>query len=379
MTDAITVTVGDAIYAGWTDITINRAIDRMATSFDLQVTERWDSQNSVWSIHPGQKIVLRIGNDVVLTGYANTYRAGCDGHAHTVNVSGRGKTQDLIDCMPDIPGGQFSNYDLVQIARALSAPFGIDVISTLASSPKPESVTIQRTETAFQFIERLARLSSVLVTDDEQGRLVLTTVSQKRATDAILMGPGGNVIRAEADLNDSRRFSTYIMKRQDGATTGGPSDNLFQLIGTDAASPPAVAASAPQRYTAIDPSIARYRPHVSIAEVALDSSGMMERVQWQARYAAAKSVKVTVELPGFRQSDGALWKCNQMVGCNLPYLGIDQDLFIAGISYRQSRSGSTASLVLGPPDSYTPDPGQIRRSKVKGGGAGGVGYDGFGT
>jgi hypothetical protein len=51
------------------------------------------------------------------------------------------------------------------------------------------------------------------MTDDEQGRLVLTKAGSDSAHDALLQGPGGNVQWASAVLSGARRFSHYKVRR----------------------------------------------------------------------------------------------------------------------------------------------------------------------
>jgi len=100
------------------------------------------------------------------------------------------KTEDIVDCSPDIKGGQFACYKPVTIARAIANLFKIDVVvRTDVGEPFPDA-TIERHETGFAFRERLARLRSVLTADDEQGRLVLTKAGSDRAHDAVFQGPG---------------------------------------------------------------------------------------------------------------------------------------------------------------------------------------------
>jgi prophage tail gpP-like protein len=83
----------------------------------------------------------------------------------------------------------FARYKLDAIARLFK--IGV-VVQTDVGEPFPDA-TIERHETGFAFLERLCRLRSVLATDDEQGRLVLTRAGNDRAHDALLQGPGGNV------------------------------------------------------------------------------------------------------------------------------------------------------------------------------------------
>jgi prophage tail gpP-like protein len=138
---------------------------------------------------PFQQCTVSIGGDPVLTGCIDNYLPEAEADRRAVRVTGRGKTGDVVDCTPDIAGGQFARYKLDAIARLFK--IGV-VVQTDVGEPFPDA-TIERHETGFAFLERLCRLRSVLATDDEQGRLVLTRAGNDRAHDALLQGPGGNV------------------------------------------------------------------------------------------------------------------------------------------------------------------------------------------
>ncbi len=165
----------------------------MATDFNIAVSERFLASARDFPLGPFQECTVAIGGDPVLTGYIDNYLPEVEADRHAVRVTGRSKTEDIVDCTPDIAGGQFAGYKLDAIARAIAGLFKIDVVvQTDVGEPFPDA-TIERHETGFAFLERLCRLRSVLATDDEQGRLVLTRAGNDRAHDALLQGPGGNV------------------------------------------------------------------------------------------------------------------------------------------------------------------------------------------
>jgi prophage tail gpP-like protein len=182
------------------------------------VSERFLATAADFPLAPFMPCTVAIGGDVVLTGYIDNYLPEVEADRHTVRITGRSKTEDIIDCTPDIQGGQFAGYKLDAIARAIGQsvgkPYPIDVVVEVdVGEPFPDA-TIERHETGFAFLERLCRLRSILATDDEQGRLVLTRAGAKRATDALLQGPGGNVQWVAGTFSGARRFSHYKVKAQ---------------------------------------------------------------------------------------------------------------------------------------------------------------------
>jgi prophage tail gpP-like protein len=207
--EIFTLTVNGRRYERWEEIRVTRGVDRMATDFDIAVSERFASALDL-PLAPFQECTVAIGSDPVLTGYIDNYLPKVEADRHAVRINGRSKTEDIVDCTPDIMGGQFAGYKL----DAIAGLFKIDVVvQTDVGEPFPDA-TIERHETGFAFLEWLARLRSVLMTNDEQGRLVLTKAGSDSAHDALLRGPGGNVQWAFAVIFGARRFSPYKVKAQ---------------------------------------------------------------------------------------------------------------------------------------------------------------------
>ena len=375
----ITLTIASQVFSGWTSMSVGRALDKMASYFRLSVTMpagKVPFENA--QILPFSACVVKIEGQPVLTGFIDSVEPEIDANRHVVSVSGRSSTCDLVDCCPEISSGQYRGYTLEQIARAVCAPFNIKVVvQTNASQIFPDA-TYQRTETAYNFLERLARLSGVLLSDDEQGRLVLATTGSTRAAGRLVLGQ--NVLHASAKLSGEHRFSKYIVKGQralNNAMMIDPLANIASLLSVAGGSSDSAPSSAPLpivpvatalNAVAIDGSVPRYRPHTSIAEAQLDQAGMQRRANWERNYALGRGTEAEVTVKGWRQggldassSTSPLWQLNQLVSTTIPALGIDQDLLIVSVDYRcDDRDGRTTRLKIGPVEGYTPDPGAVK-------------------
>ncbi len=342
-TDAVQLLANGQSYSGWFGVTFSRGLDRMCGDGNIPVTERWAGTTNVWQLTPWTPVVLMDGSDRIATGYIDGYEPSGDARSHTVTIRMRSKTEDLVDCMLDIQSGQFRGYTLGAIANAMCQPFGIGVVLQTDASMVVQDATIQRAETVYQFLERLARMSAVLLTDDAMGNLVLTRTGSTAASGGLVYGQ--NVETYRARLSVAKRFSHYIVKGQSGIGATG-------------------SVQTSQRAVAIDPGVPRYRPHVSIAESQLSAEGMQQRANWEMRYAFGRATLADIEVDGWRQPDGTLWVVNQMVAVDCPPLQINADMLIAGVSYKYDGArGKTCVLTVGPPEGFTPDPGEVRLRK----------------
>ena len=68
----VTLLVGGIEYGGWKSVRIEAGIDRQARSFDLEVTSKWPGNTDIAAhIKQGDVVQVKIGSDLVLTGYVD--------------------------------------------------------------------------------------------------------------------------------------------------------------------------------------------------------------------------------------------------------------------------------------------------------------------
>ena len=73
MHDEVTLTLGDRIASGWTDIRISRGIERLPSDFQIAMTELYPGEDPVVVAEPGMPCVVKIGDAPVITGYVDRY------------------------------------------------------------------------------------------------------------------------------------------------------------------------------------------------------------------------------------------------------------------------------------------------------------------
>lgn len=343
MTDQVTLAAGGRLYSGWTKVKVTRHLEHMASDFDIEVSERWAGRNQSWQIPPMTPVAVKIGADLVLTGYTDDYDAELEPAAHKVRITGRSKTMDLVDCMPPIAGGQFLGSSLQSIANAVAQYFNIGVTFAADASQLFPEASYELTETAFAYLDRLCRLSGVLALDDQNGNLVLTQAGDARAAGALVEGQNGS--RFKAVLSAKKRFSDYAVLAQAGLAFNGE-NALPQVIGE-----------------AKDPSVPRFRRFAEMAESAADLGIAQDRAQWRAQRNAGRGTKVTVTVPGWRQTKDAnapLWLINQLVPAKAPRLWLDRTLLVIGVTYLLDEQGARTEIECSPQEAYMPDPGSVK-------------------
>jgi prophage tail gpP-like protein len=337
--DILTLTVNGQQYSGWTKVRVSRALEHCASDFDIEVSERWadSSQPLPWQIKPFDSCVLAIDGAPILTGYIDEYLPTYDAKTHTVRVTGRSKTEDLVDCMPDVGNGQFNGYALDQVAKALAVPFGINVLVQASMGSTFPDATHEKSETAFELIAKMCRMRGILAFDDENGNLVLAQAGTASASGALVEGQ--NIKRATGKLSGAQRFSEYDVLAQ--------APLAFNNTG----------AQTRVAGRATDPDVPRFRRYCEIAESPSDPGEAQKRAVWRAKRNYGKGTQTTITVQGWRQPDSSFWKVNQLVPVTSPRLEIARALLTGKISYLLGdETGRETEITLSPPEAFTPEP-----------------------
>lgn len=341
------VTINGQSYDGWKDFRVTRSVKQCAAEFDMSVSERWAGRDEAWQINRFDSCAVAIDGDTILTGYIDHYGPSFDATSHTVRIGGRSKTCDVVDCMPDIKGGQFTNYKLDTIAKAICAPFGVSVKVADGTDlgDKFPNATIEKCETGWEFIEKLCGLRGVLAFDDEKGNLVLAQAGAAGAAGALKQGD--NILSATGRLSSDKLFSDYAVLAQAPLSFDGR-DSQLEIIGK-----------------AKDSSCPRFRRFAEMAQDPADTSRANLRAKWRAAHNFGQATQATIYTQGWRQPGGTLWKVNQTVPVKSPYLQLDQELLIGSVTFILDQGGRRTELLVAPPEAFTPAPPKAKKPKGK--------------
>lgn len=323
--------IGGTRYAGWKSVDVRRGLEQVADSFEVSLAERW-SERSPMPIKPGSEAVVRIDGEPVLTGYVDEVLPSYDARSHTIAVSGRSKTADLVDC-----SGPDASYEapmtVLDVARELAGPFGIGVSAEANVGEPLQNPAIEEGEPYAEAIVRLARHRALLVVPDVEGNLVLTQAPRRQISTQLVLGE--NILKASGRFSTRDRFSEVMVHGQ-----GVASDSWSG----EAASEPAG--------TAKDPGIDRYRPTLVGASTPVDSQACTERAEWEVRQRIGRSRGVTYTLNGWYHADG-LWTPGDEVVIRDPWLGLDgASWIVAEVQLLRGSNGERAELRVVPASAY---------------------------
>ena len=325
--------IDGAVFGGWKRVAIDRGLDNLSSAFSLAITERWPDQPERWIIKTGQACVVAIGGETVLTGWIDAGSFAIDPESHPIEISGRDKTCDLVDCSADHKPGSWTKRSLEQIAAELAAPFGVNVTAKTSTGAPFAKFALQQGETVFEAIDRMAKLRGVLLVSNESGGLELRRPGAVTAGYTLELGVNIKAIRFSDNARD--RFSRYLLK---GQAAGD------EVSGTDAARPTA---------TATDPGVARHRPLMIMNDVQSTSASLAERARWEATVRAAKGQDVVVTVSGWRDPSGALYRPDVLVPVKAATIGVEGTLLVSAVRLVLDDRGQVAELTLVPKEAFS--------------------------
>lgn len=340
--EELTLTVGGRELTGWTEVRVTRGIERCPSDFEIGMTELYPGQADAFMVQPGDACTVKLGDDLVLTGYVDRANYSISPGQHTVAVVGRSKCADLVDCSAEWPGSQITIADMLAIAQKLAQPYGITVSAPGSKGVRVEQFNLMIGETAFEIIERVGRYSALLAYDQPDGNLVLAQAASVTAASGFTEGE--NVQFASMTFSSDQRFSDYqcFMQSMDVLGDVGEGGNLLA--------------------TAKDPGVARHRVRMIVSEAPSGGRDFaQQRATWEANRRIGRSAQLNVITDGWRDGAGVLWTPNTLVPLSLPILKCGSEdekamWLITEVAYRRDNGGTTCALTIMRPEAFLPIP-----------------------
>ncbi|MBJ7537160.1 phage baseplate assembly protein [Marinomonas transparens] len=345
LADELIVHIGGKVHSYWTQATIARSMERGAHSFDLSLTDSFEIADSamqnalVRSVQPGMDVAVLINDEQIVAGYVDDVNVSYDGKSHSLNITGRSKIADLIDCSG--AGQQFQlGQSLTDIANTLCQPFGIQVsvadsATSAANEPFKSDQMLDLGQPIWEFLEGLARLKAVLLASDADGNLVITRAGAKMADVALVLGE--NIKTASSTFSDRSVFSEYSVYGQQAKNPSTNQDAKAITQNKGNASAEGV----------------RYRPFAVSADIPSDTAACETRAKWQKNVFESRAKSMTYTVQGWRQRpNGKLWEPNALVSVEDPWLGWDGELLITETRITLDEGGSNTQIHLMPKGAF---------------------------
>ena len=353
--EEVSILVGDNSISGWQDVNVTLRAEAFPNSFAIALTAKEPITETATVAKMGDACQVKLGDDVVITGWVDDDAVDIAAEDHTLTLVGRGKTEDLVDCSAEYGSGMISGVTALAVAQRLCSAYkGLSarLAAGADAGPTIPQLLLDYTETAAGIIQRVAQNAGLLAYEDAQGVLVLARAGTRTAASGAVYGK--NVLDLAVRNSLAERFSEILCVRQSqdmliGVTPLAGDENAF--------------------FTAPDPNVPRHRRKVIVLEQAEDPEGFTKRkAKWEVTRRAGRSTSARVTLDSWRDSDSKLWEPNTLIPVDLPGLRLpDKSLIVSEVTFhRSSERGTVADLVLMPAAAFDIEPVNLIPANLQG-------------
>lgn len=359
----------EAEYEYWTDISITSELNTVARSFAVGTTAKLPQSSLLTAFAVGDFVQVWIGDDLVLTGYIDATPISYDGSNVTASVTGRSRTEDLIDCSPawtgfdfsdavngyqwaitrpvgagavdpeiTIAANQFKNVSLKQAVAQLIAPYGIHLCCQLDNDIVNGNITttIKDDDTILKALQNLVGTTGLFFMDDEYGNLVIVDENNRERCSGTL-SLSKNVLSASASFDGSQLFQRYRINSSQKGSAGNTGKALQEF--TDC----------------IDADVERFR-FLRTTDQTQNGTALSQKIS-EAEYRRAQFYKTSYTVQGWREfgDTGALWQANKLVTIEDDILNNSQEMLITKVTFTLDDGGMLTNLECVPPAGYKLD------------------------
>ena len=326
----VTLKVSGVEYGGWTSVSITTALESFYRSFSVVSSRKANDAGVLeFGIAAEDEVEVFIDDDKVLTGYVTKVSAAYGATGIDLRVDGVGAP--WVMCKSSLPYEAPKTYDnmpAVDVLRQICGYFGVELFAQIDTTDK-WSISFSADEEIQGKLTDLVKKKTVLLSEDESGRLVLTQPGGGgRANDVIQNGV--NVLEARLEIDAEKLYGKYIVYGQGAnpTSTRPVSDN--QLVGCCEGD-------------ALWKRVLAKKQSGNAIQTELDARAGLLR-----DYLEATAKKLTYKVHGWRQSNGELWRVNTSVRVDDSNFVLKENFLIAGVSYSLSSSGTVSTLQLVP-------------------------------
>jgi prophage tail gpP-like protein len=287
-------------------------------------------------IKPGQKCIIRLAGEEVINGVVEKRVVAYNANSHGIEISGSSLTSGLYHNAAMTKTSEFRDKSWKQIAEEIIKPFGIGLklLSPISGKPFPRA-NIPPGQSAFAFLETLARSRGIIMGSDTKGNLTAST--------GYAFSGGGDALIEGINILEGRETM--------GKPAGGGSNDYAegQESGTDQKHGAQVAHDArdSNKSNVLNKigSSGTYGPSLSLMEHPGDKQDAGTRAANESSIKGMSELAVTIVYRGWRKPSGGLWKPGQTVHVRSPMLILDDDLMLNKVTFTQdNRSGTRTTL-----------------------------------
>lgn len=373
--DEIRIEIDNLVWTAFESITVTKSMQNLCGQFTFRTVK----EGALIPFANGAQVRILIGTprtgfETVLNGYIEEMLPEHDDKRHFIIVSGRDKTEDVLDST--IGGNITFNapISLVSLTQKVLKNLGITGINVSIDVKVPDltEADLQFTggevfssltgESVFNFLSRYARKKQVLLTTDQNGDLLFTRTSNNVIKTRLIYknvtAKQSNILSGRGAFNNSKRFNRYNCYSQFNPTAlrddskAIPATTETKTIGS--ATDDGIRSSRVFNFIGDSPfSDAAVLRTQGWSQKRSDDNDSTNRAIWESNVRRAKSFYYIAKILGYRAyEDGIIWRPNLLVHVDDEDVQINSQLLINKVTYSKDLSGSTTLLEFVSKDTF---------------------------
>jgi prophage tail gpP-like protein len=340
--------VNGVAYENFTGAAAELRLDALSNTFSFEAAS---VEGAPLPFKGGEACRVLVDDEPVLTGSIELVTVDYDSTTHSIAMSGRDKTGDLLDSNISNLSDLRAPISLKAAVEKVIAHLGADLTVVDEATPAlfndaEDLGAPEPGENAFTFVEALARKRQVLLTSNSAGNVVITQstpVDSGAVLQNIIGATDNNILTGSVSYDRTGRFNIYRFAAALNPVT------LLSAGVTD------LAELVDQSDGVTDAAIRQGRQLVLLSESPSSKTQNSKRATWEANIRRARGRVYSVTVLGYRHGGftGPLWNINELVTVQDDFAGIDAQMLVNTVAFNFDESGRTTTLSLVEKDAYT--------------------------
>jgi prophage tail gpP-like protein len=341
-------------YQGLLNGSASISMESLSNEFTCDVSY---PQSGTFPIKRGDECRILIYGNAIITGFVNKIDTHFDYQSHSISISGRDKTCDVIDNTLPAKLNFSTPISIIDITKKVLSLYGLNNINVtvevdnLSIFSANDVIAAEVGETVFDFLEKYAKKRQVILTTDGSGNIVYTRAHDDVVRDFININVNANkngVLSVDMSVDDSKRFNKYILISQTNSSASGVVTDFNQL------KQPPVESETYTTATSTDSEIRVVRIFNFISDTTHeDQQSRQDRADWEKNVRKANGFSYSLIMQGFKNTNGEIWRPNMLLNVNDSVNDVYANLLILSTEFIMDLDGGTKTkLVLTTPDAF---------------------------
>lgn len=168
-------------YRGWSSVFFRDDMDEIVNAFGVVTVDFFPGESDKWKLKMGDNYEAFINKTLVSTGFIEDINIFYTTDNHSMEIRGRSKTADLVDCSFEGSQNEWKKQSISNIIKNICSPFDIDVdvddTASVQSAVIIDTFKANEGDYILDMIKRLCNENGIVPLVTPEGFINLTTAT----------------------------------------------------------------------------------------------------------------------------------------------------------------------------------------------------------